>query len=145
MSATFDYEVDKNHPYLCIVTEIEPSIETMRMLYDNMMRVSLILCASHERGRFKSYEINHKRKSDYEYEQIDVLDMQWRDEESYSDFIKRVTERLYRRIGSGYECRTVRYVSGSSISRYYRTGESLRSETSYVYEIDKEGNETRIE
>lgn len=76
---------------------------------------------------------------------VDITDMQWRDDESHATFIKRVTERLYRLIGCEYECKSVRYISGSSISRYYRTGESVRSESCYVYEIDKEGNKTRID
>ena len=65
---TFDYEVDKKRNFYAIFTEVEPDIDTMRMLLDNLMEVHVRLFASQERGRYKMYEINHKRISDFEFE-----------------------------------------------------------------------------
>lgn len=74
-----------------------------------------------------------------------IIEMQWRDDESYATFIKRVAERLNRRKENEYECRAVKYVGGSSISMFYRTGEAVQSKSYYVYEVDKEGNQIRVE
>lgn len=68
LNVTFDYEVDKKRSFYVINTEVEPSIETMRLLLDNMMEVKVCLFASKERGRYKCYEVNHKRLADYEFE-----------------------------------------------------------------------------
>lgn len=71
--------------------------------------------------------------------------MIWKDEESLKDFFKRVADRLFQYIGTEYECRVVEVIGGSSVSHYYRVGESKHSDSSYVYEVDREGNRTRIE
>ena len=74
-----------------------------------------------------------------------MVNMSWHDEESLETFTERVADRLYSWIGTDYECRVVECIGGSSISRYYRTGESVKSETAYVYEVDKDGKRTRID
>ena len=76
---------------------------------------------------------------------MDKVNLSWKDEESVKDFRKRVADRLYKYIGTEYECRVVEVIGCSSISFYYRTGESSPSESYYVYEVDKYGNATMIE
>ena len=76
---------------------------------------------------------------------MEKVNLNWKDEESLKGFRKRVADRLYKWIGTELECRVVEVIGGSSMSFYYRTGESRHSESYYVYEVDKDGNVTRID
>ena len=76
---------------------------------------------------------------------MDKVNLSWKDEESVKDFRKRVADRLYKHIGTEYECRVVEVIGCSSISFYYRRGEARPSASYYVYEIDKYGNVIMIE
>lgn len=76
---------------------------------------------------------------------MDKVNLSWKDEESVKDFRKRVADRLYKYIGTEYECRVVEVIGCNSISFYYRMGESRPSESYYVYEVDKYGNAAMIE
>ena len=90
--------------------------------------------------------INNIKPSTSRLSQFDmeIVNMIWKDEESFKDFYKRVADRLYKWIGTELECRVVEVIGGSSMSFYYRTGESEHSENYYVYEVDREGNRKRI-
>lgn len=75
---------------------------------------------------------------------MEIVNLVWKDDESLKEFSKRVAVRLYKWIGTELECRVVEVIGGSSMSLYYRTGESRHSENYYVYEVDREGNRKRI-
>lgn len=75
----------------------------------------------------------------------EVINMNWREDESLMGFRKRIADRLYKYIGTDYECRMVEVTGCSSISIYYRMGEAIPSRSYYVYEIGKEGDAKEIE
>ena len=67
LAKTFDYEVSKDKQFLTVETPNALSVEMMKVLYDNGMRVNYELYASAEKGRYTLYVINHKRTADYEW------------------------------------------------------------------------------
>lgn len=65
---SFDYEVSKGKSFYEVELNAAPSCETMRVLYDNLMRVSYNLYVDPEsKQNYCKYVINHKRLSDYEW------------------------------------------------------------------------------
>lgn len=64
----FDYNVSKDKQFIAVETEVAPSPEAMKVIYDNDMRVSYDLYASAEKGRYCMYVINHKEIKNYEWE-----------------------------------------------------------------------------
>ncbi len=69
LNMLFDYEVSKDKRFYIVELDAAPSVETMRILYDNRMRVSYSLYVDPEtKQRFCKYVITHKRLSDYEWE-----------------------------------------------------------------------------
>ena len=63
----FDYEINRDKRFYIVELEKAPSVEVMKFLYDNDMRVTYALYASADRGRYMKYVINHKRIDDYEW------------------------------------------------------------------------------
>lgn len=76
---------------------------------------------------------------------MDKVNLSWREDESLKDFRKRIADRLYKYIGTEYECKVVEVIGCSSISLHYRTGEAIPSTSYYVYEVDKDGQSKEIE
>ncbi len=68
LTNSFDYEVSKDKMFYAVELDAAPSVETMRLLYDNLMRVSYSLYVDPEsKQRYCKYVINHKRLNDYEW------------------------------------------------------------------------------